>query len=210
MQVNIVYEVTWMKNSVEMRKKNTSEKIGVAAIAKCLLVRACGVSVNERVWSRHAPYEKCRGITFVVTWCFINKIGMTKWEEKATAGEKKELVPSHAVISSPSICHTRRSGNPVGWSDILSSGWLCFPQVHPLQTSHTGTQHLATASGPFTFFWSLWVSENWTSRMQTRLDNTAMEKNKKKQKKQKQNTTNTKKKICTSCCVNAGFDFNWI
>lgn len=98
---------------------------------------------------------------------------------------KKELVPSHAVISSPSICHTRRSGNPVGWSDILSSGWLCFPQVHPLQTSHTGTQHLMTASGPFTFFLSLWVSENWTSRMQTRPDNTAMEKKKKPQKRNK-------------------------
>lgn len=119
---------------------------------------------------------------------------------------KEELVPSHAVISSPSICHTRRSGNPVGWSDILSSGWLCFPQVHPLQTSHKGTQHLTTASGPFTFFLSLWVSENWTSRIQTRLDNTAMEK--------KINTMNPKKKICKSlgnklavCCVNAGVWF---
>ena len=73
------------------------------------------------------------------TWCLKG----LKWKRWAAiwinSEEKTELDPSHAVIPPPSISHTRRSGNPVGWFDILSSGWLCFPQVHPLQTSATRT-----------------------------------------------------------------------
>lgn len=85
------------------------------------------------------------------TWCLKG----LKWKRWAAiwinSEEKAELVPSHAVIPSPSISHTWRSGNPVGWFDILSSGWLCFPQVHPLQTSATRAHTHAQHQGLFTF-----------------------------------------------------------
>lgn len=67
--------------------------------------------------------------------------------------KKKELIPSHAVISSPSICHTRRSGNPVGlmWHFVIRL--IMFPAgSSPSNHPHRHTTPRENASGPCTLF----------------------------------------------------------
>lgn len=67
--------------------------------------------------------------------------------------KKKELIPSHAVISSPSICHTRRSGNPVGlmWHFVIRL--IMFPAgSSPSNHPHRHTTPPKNASGPCTLF----------------------------------------------------------
>lgn len=92
------------------------------------------------------------------SYTFKRTIGWTHEDIKGENNTKRTLILCPFVIYPPSICHTRRSGNPVGWPDILSSGWLCSLQVHPLQTSHTlNTSRLHRGL----LLFSLWVSENW-------------------------------------------------
>lgn len=55
-----------------------------------------------------------------------------KKKKKLNKLRKRQLKKSHAVISSPSTSHSRRSRSPVGWFDILSSSWLCFLRISSL------------------------------------------------------------------------------
>lgn len=106
--------------------------------------------------------------------CFDFKKWLDLIEEERNDNIRKVVM---SVLCSLSLLQGALK-NPVGWFDILSSGWLCFLQVqvssnlpsHPQTHSvtHTKNSSLVNQCYSFFFFLGLWVTENWTTQIQTK------------------------------------------